>query len=69
MVDNLTIGYLQHAAGPLGPFRTERVTVKHEFADRYLARFEGKWRRVFVDVRRCYIKFQGERITIQIAGV
>lgn len=61
-------GYLQH--GKAGEaMRTERVHVKNEFADRWLAFFEGKWRRVHIQVRRCFIVFQGERITIQIDGV
>lgn len=62
-------GYLQHKASPVGPFRTEEVKVRHEYADMYQAFFEGKWRRVFVSVTRLYIKFQGERITIQIEGL
>lgn len=62
-------GYLHHGEGTRGPFRTERVKIKHEYADRWLAYFEGKWRRVHIDVRRTWIAFQGERITIQIEGV
>ncbi len=62
-------GYLQHGKGTIGPFRTERVAVKHEFADRWLARFEGKWRRVHILVRSTFIIYRGERITIQIEGV
>lgn len=63
-------GYLQHGADtPAGPFRTERVWVKHEGADRYLAWYEGKWRRVHIQVGRTYIVFMGEKITIQIEGV
>jgi hypothetical protein len=61
-------GYLQHGQQP-GPFRTEKVRVKHEYADRWLAWFEGKWRRVHIQVHRTYIVFQGEKITIQIDGV
>lgn len=62
-------GYLQHGKGTQGPFRTERVTVKHEYADRWLCRYEGKWRRVHIQVRRTFIVYRGERITIQIEGV
>lgn len=62
-------GYLQHGAGTQGPFRTERVLVKNEYADKWLAFFEGKWRRVHIQLRRTFIIFQGERITIQIEGV
>lgn len=62
------IAYLQHGQPP-GPFRTESVTVKHEYADRYLAFFEGRWRRVHMQVKRNYIVYQGQKITIQIEGV
>lgn len=62
-------GYLQHGAGTAGPFRTERVAVKNEYADKWLARFEGKWRRVHIQLKRTFIVFQGEKITIQIEGV
>lgn len=62
-------GYLQHAALPAGPFRTERVAVHHQGADRYRALFEGRWRTVHVQMKRLYITYQGERITIQIDGV
>jgi hypothetical protein len=61
-------GYLQHGNGK-GPFRTESVPVKHEYADRWLARFEGKWRRVHITVKRLYIVYTGEKITIQIDGL
>lgn len=63
------VGYLQHGKGTAGPFRTERVTVKNEYADRWLAHFEGKWRRVHIQVRHTFIVYRGERITIQIEGV
>ena len=62
-------GYLQHGAGTSGPSRTERVTVKNEYGDRWLAHFEGMWRRVHIQVKRTFIVFQGERITIRIEGV
>ena len=61
-------GYLQHGKAP-GPMRTERVRIKNEFGDRWLALFEGKWRRVHIQVRRLFIVYQGEKITIQIEGV
>ena len=66
---NAEYGYLQHGTGTKGPFRTERVTVKHEFADRYLVLFEGKWRRVHIQVNRLFIVYLGEKIVIQIEGV
>lgn len=62
-------GYLQHGAGTNGPFRTERVMVKNEYLDRWLAFFDGKWRRVHIQVTRTFIVYRGERITIQIDGV
>jgi hypothetical protein len=62
-------GYLQHGEGTAGPFRTERVKVKNEFSDRWLAFFEGKWRRVHTQVNRTFITYQGAKITIQIDGV
>ncbi|GAB6648394.1 hypothetical protein bcgnr5407_58580 [Bacillus cereus] len=65
----LDYGYLQHGAGTAGPFRTESVPVRCEFGDRWSARFEGKWRRVHIQLNRTFIVYQGERITIQIEGV
>ena len=63
------IGYLQHGDGTRGPFRTESIPVRNEFADRWLAFFEGRWRRVHIQVNRTFIVHRGERITIQIDGV
>lgn len=66
--DNKDYGYLQH--GTAGqPMRTEQVLVQNEYADRWLAFFEGKWRRVHIQVNRLYIVYAGERITVQIDGV
>jgi hypothetical protein len=62
-------GYLQHGQGTDGPFRTERVNVKHQAPDIWHAYFEGAWRKVHVQIRRTYIVYRGERITIQIQGV
>jgi hypothetical protein len=61
-------GFLQHGSGN-GPFRTEQVYVKNEYADRWLALYESKWRRVHIQVNRCYIVYRGEKITITIDGV
>lgn len=64
-------GFLQHGKAP-GPFRTESVKVKQDVwpnADKWLAFYEGKWRRVFVQLNRLYIVYAGERITVQIEGV
>lgn len=68
-MSNLETGYLQHGALNHSPFRTESVKVKHEHSDRYLAWFEGRWRRVHIHNRRTFIVYQGEKITIQIEGV
>jgi hypothetical protein len=62
------IGYLQHGSRK-GPFRTERVTLKHEAPDNWFARFEGRWRKVHMSLSRLWIVYDGERITIQIEGV
>jgi len=67
--DGRDYGYLQHGAGTSGPFRTERVTVTHEGAGRWLARFAGRWRVVHIQVGRTYIVFRGEKINILIEGV
>lgn len=66
-----TRGYLQHGSGK-GPFRTESVAVKPDewpHVGMWLALFEGRWRRVHVQVGRTYIVYRGEKITIQIDGV
>lgn len=34
-------GYLQHGAGTAGPFHTEVVSIRNEYADKWLAFFEG----------------------------
>jgi len=62
-------GYLHHGKGTAGPFRTESVKLRHEAPDNWFARFEGKWRKVNVQVNRTFIVFQGEKIDIQIWGV
>lgn len=62
-------GYLQHSCGPTGPFLTEKVRVRNQYGDRWQAFFEGKWRRVHIQVSRLFIVYRGERVTIQIEGV
>lgn len=63
-------GYLQHKAGPTGPFSTESVKVRHlGMLDQYQAWFEGKWRKIYVQANRTYIRYRGEKITIQVDGV
>lgn len=64
----MDVGYLQHGVGN-GPFFTQSVPIVNEYGDRWLAKFEGKWRRVHIQVNRLYIVFRGEKITIQISGV
>lgn len=64
-------GYLQHGEAP-GPFLTEPVQVKRDEwpnADKWLAGYCGRWRRVHVQVNRLYIVYAGKRITIQIEGL
>jgi len=63
------IGYLQHGAGASGPFRTESVPIRHIMPDEWQARFEGKWRKVHTTVRRLFITYRGEKITITVEGV
>lgn len=64
-------GYLQH--GKTGePMHTEQVYVKPDGwpnADKWLAHYEGKWRRVHVQMNRTYVIYKGEKITINIDGV
>ena len=71
------VGYLHHVAPDSvingvshpGPRSTESVRLKHEGADNWFARFEGKWRKVHIQVNRTFIVYRDERITIQIDGV
>lgn len=62
-------GFLQHGQGTKGPFRTERVSLKHVPPDNWFARFEGRWRKVRMSTSRLWIVYRGEKITIQIEGV
>lgn len=62
-------GYLQHGEGSNGPFRTERVNVRHLFADNWEAFYGSRWRKVHIEVNRTFIVYLGEGITIQIDGV
>lgn len=67
----MEIGYLHHGKGTNGPFRTESVSVKQDVwpnADKWLAFYEGKWRRVHVKVSYTYIVCYGAKIVIQIDG-
>ena len=67
-MDNLSNGYLQHGSGTSGPFRTEKVTVKHLYADQYQAFFEGRWRKIHMREKGDYIIFQKEKILINYEG-
>lgn len=61
-------GYLQFS-DPDGMTRHKLILVKNEYADRWLAWFEGKWRRVHIQVHRLFIVCNTNRITIRIEGV
>jgi len=61
-------GYIHWGEGA-GPFLTEAVKIKNEYGDRWLAYFEGRWRRVHIQLKRLYIVYNGEKINIQIDGV
>jgi len=71
MIDTNTtdIGYLQHGDGTSGPFRTERVKVKMQHPFNWYVQYEGRWRKVHVQMKRCYIIYSGEKLTVQIEGV
>jgi hypothetical protein len=64
-------GYLQH--GKAGePMRSEQVPIRYvswPIAGEWQAFFEGNWRKVYIQVNRLYIIYQGNKITIQIEGV
>ena len=61
----INIGYLQHGEG-----NVEEVTIRHTGkCDHWEARFEGKWRKVHVQVKRTFIVYMGKKITIQVWGV
>lgn len=63
------VAYLQHGKGTTGPFRTESVPLRHECLDSWSVRFEGRWRKVHIQINRLYVVYRGERITVQIFGV
>lgn len=63
------VGYLMHKASESGPFLTERVTIRHLFADNWQAYYDGRWRKVHIQVGRTYIVDRGNKITIKIEGV
>lgn len=45
------------------------IQVRNEYGDRWLAMYEGKWRRVYIQVKRTYIICRNVRYTIAIDGV
>ena len=61
-------GYL-HFGTDRGPFLTIGVPTKHEGADRWLAFWEGRWRRIHIQVRRLYVIVNGERVTFTMDGL
>jgi hypothetical protein len=64
-------GYLQHGHAP-GPYITMSVPIKQDVwpnAHRWLARYPDRWRVVYVQVNRTFIRYKGEKITILIDGV
>jgi len=63
MKANIEEGYLQHGQGQ-GPFRTESVKVRHDYADNYSAFYEGIWRKINDTMQRSFIVYRGEKITI-----
>ncbi len=63
------IGYLKWGEGTSGPFLTESVKVRHLYADNYEAWYEGRYRKVHIQVKRLYVVIRGKKITIIIDGV
>lgn len=68
MNNSADYGYLQHGTGS-DPFHTEKVTIRHLFADNWQCFYEGKWRKVYITISRLYIIFKGDKIAIKIEGV
>lgn len=67
-------GYLQHVSeSQYGgrSFRTEKVPVKNKFGSRWLALYEGHWRKVYIQKERekVFILVKDVKIPIQIQGV
>lgn len=60
-------GYLQHGDG-FGPFSTEKVSIRHLYADNYEVWFQGHWRKLHIQVKRLYIVYMGARITVLFDG-
>lgn len=67
-MSDLDIGYLQHG-DKATCMRTESVSVKHLYADNYQVFYEGKWRKVHIQVNRLYIVYRGNKITLTYHGL
>jgi len=65
------VGYLQF--GEAGqPMETQPVSVRQRqwpHAGQWEARYDSRWRSVYVTPSRTYIKWAGQKITILIEGV
>lgn len=48
---------------------TEKVRIRNSHLDNWQAFYMGKWRKVFINVKRTFIMYGNERITILIEGV
>lgn len=67
-MENHDYGYLFH--GKAGePMFTEKVRVRNLFGDNWEARFEGRWRKVHIQLKKNYIVYNKAKITIDIEGV
>jgi len=64
MNEEIETAYLQHS-----PFRAESVFAKNEYGDRWLALYEGRWRRVHIQVKRTFIVYRGTQIEIDMKGL
>jgi hypothetical protein len=64
-MNNLDLGYLLMDDGK----EPEVVKVKHHYLDNWSAWYDGKWRKVYIQVNRTYIVYNKNKITIHIEGV
>lgn len=67
--DNGDYGYIQIGSSTNLPMYTVRVPVKTTGSGNWYALYEGRWRKVHVQVKRLYIVCQGEKFNIVIDGV
>jgi hypothetical protein len=64
------LGYLQFGNAQELPMYTVSVPVEQKSnGSDWRALFEGKWRKVHIQVNRTYIIYMGKKITINIEGV